>query len=128
MDNQSDLFNVREAMALFEGQVERFQKFAPMMCEDMRAQLDTMAKAVAEGDAPTAERCAHTVKGHAGALAGHRVRQLAYEAERHAKEGRMHEVETLVPRFKREVEAFSKAIQSTAAEELNRYAAGSAKS
>lgn len=122
MGNQSNTFDLKEAMTVFEGQLERFQKFAPMLCQDMREQVNALVMAVSESDAATAERCAHTIKGHASTLGGKETRQVAYDAELSAKAGKMDELQTLSTRLKREVENLTQAIESVDPVELRRYA------
>jgi two-component system, sensor histidine kinase and response regulator len=79
-----------------------FLKNAPDRMEEIRAGLE-------EGDAPRAERGAHSLKSSAGNLGAERLRRLCQYLEDAAEEGRLEDARALHPLV---LEAYRRTIQA----------------
>ncbi len=74
-------------------------KVIGLFVSDMPTLLETLRTALAGGDAPAAERAAHTLKSSAASVAAQELAQLAKSAEGGAREGRLHDVTLLLPQL-----------------------------
>jgi HPt (histidine-containing phosphotransfer) domain-containing protein len=61
--------------------------------EDIPQQIATLKGCLETGDAPGAERQAHSIKGAAANVGGERLREVALEMEKAGKAGEMDEVQ-----------------------------------
>ena len=73
---------------------------------DAPSLLLKLEKRLSLSDAPGAALEAHTLKGAAGAVAAHDLCSLAFSMERAARDGRLQEVSSLLPRTTEEFERF----------------------
>ena len=59
---------------------------------DIPVQLADLDQAIAAGDAKTAERVAHSIKGAAATVGGEALRAIAFECEQLSRDGRLDEL------------------------------------
>jgi len=71
---------------------------------DIPSQLEMLRKQLEGGDAPSARRQAHTIKGAAANLSAGRLRAAALEAEEAAKAGQLANLAALLPAVEHEFE------------------------
>jgi PAS domain S-box-containing protein len=80
---------------------------------ELPAQLQSLRRHLEEGDAPSARRGAHTIKGAAANLSAGTLRAAAYEAERAAAAGALDEVKAMLPVIEAQIERFRSATRQT---------------
>lgn len=62
---------------------------------DIPVQLEALDRAIAGGDAPTAQRAAHSIKGAAATVGAEQLRAIAYEGEILGRDGKLDELKAL---------------------------------
>lgn len=67
---------------------------------DIPEQFAALASALGAGDAKSAERVSHSIKGASATVGGERMRGIAFECETCGREGRLRELADLVPALK----------------------------
>jgi len=72
--------------------------------QDIPSQLEMLRKQLEDGDAPSARRQAHTIKGSAANLSAGALRAAAREAEEAAKAGELRHLAELLPSVEQEFE------------------------
>lgn len=72
---------------------------------DIPVQLDDLDKALAAGDAKTAERVAHSIKGASATVGGELLRGVAFECEQYGREARLDELKAKMPLLKEQYQA-----------------------
>lgn len=79
---------------------------------DTPARMREIAAAIAAGDAPTATRAAHSIKGSAGNFGASALAKVALEMEADAKQGRLAEMQAKTPVLEREFAAVRDALNA----------------
>ena len=79
--------------------------------EDIPAEMDSLAAAVAVGNAPTVELLAHTIKGAAANVGGEGLRSAALRMETAAKKGDLSGAQWLLKSIGQEFELLKAAIR-----------------
>lgn len=77
---------------------------------DIPMQLDNLDAALAAGDAKTAERVAHSVKGASATVGGELLRAVAFECEQYGRDSRLEELKAKVPELKTQYQALRAAL------------------
>jgi HPt (histidine-containing phosphotransfer) domain-containing protein len=80
------------------------ERLAREFLREIPSQLELLRKQLEEGDAPSARRQAHTVKGAAANLSAGALRAAALEAERAAEAGQLRTLAELIPSVEQEFE------------------------
>jgi HPt (histidine-containing phosphotransfer) domain-containing protein len=83
---------------------------AQRFLEDIPSQLSKLRKHLEEGDAASARRQVHTLKGAAATVSANGLRAVAFEAEQAARAGKLKEVAELLPRVEQQAELFKIAL------------------
>ena len=87
------------------------RKMIDLFLTHARERLDQIRDGLSNGSSETAETGAHTLKSSAGNVGAQRVQRLAQDAEDLAEEGRMGDLEELLPTLEREFNAACEALQ-----------------
>jgi len=92
----------REAMlARLMGDRELARVIVSGYLEEIPEELEALQRFLAAGDAPAAQRSAHSIKGASANVGGEAIRAAAYEAEKAARAGNLEAVAGLVPELER---------------------------
>lgn len=86
-----ETFDREAALTLVDGDEELLTELVEQFLEDYGPLLAELRSALEGGDAETAARAAHTLKGSASTLAAGRAAAAAYTVERLAREGKLGE-------------------------------------
>ena len=84
--------------------VEGFLDDIPQQIEALRGYLEA-------GDAPGAERQAHTIKGASANVGGEALRAVAFEMEKAGKEKNLDKLTMLLPKLEREFDRLRQAMK-----------------
>ncbi|MBL8534875.1 MAG: Hpt domain-containing protein [Betaproteobacteria bacterium] len=110
------LFGREEALDMIGGDEELLHDVVTIALEELSRQLAALRDALAAGDAPTARRHAHTMKGTVATLGAGAVREKALEVEHAARDSDL-------PSARVGLEALEPLV-GRLLEELRRYQAG----
>lgn len=83
------------------GQPDAVARIASRFLEETTERMVTLTAAVEHGDAPGVERAAHALKGVAGTVGAHEMRDLALQLEVLGREGRTTGARELVAALER---------------------------
>jgi PAS domain S-box-containing protein len=89
------------------------EKLVTGFLEDTPFQLQILRKQLEDGDAPSARRQAHKLKGAAATLSAEALRAVAYEAEQAAIAGQLDRLAELLPAMEGEFERVKVAVKSS---------------
>jgi HPt (histidine-containing phosphotransfer) domain-containing protein len=87
------------------------ERVAKGFLKDIPVQLRNLRKHLEEGDATSARRQAHTLKGAAATVSANALRAVAFEAEQAAGAGKLRDVVQLLPCVEQQVERFKSALE-----------------
>jgi len=79
------------------GDEELLQLVISTFLEELPRQFEAMKTCLEAGDAPGAERQAHTIKGAAASIGGEALREVAWEMEKSGKAGSLEGMSALLP-------------------------------
>jgi GAF domain-containing protein/CheY-like chemotaxis protein/HPt (histidine-containing phosphotransfer) domain-containing protein len=96
--------NLEAALGTVEGDRTLLAELAALFVQDYRGRLAELRQALEVGDARSAERAAHTLKGAAASLGALPSRQQAGEVERAARERRLEDATAALGRLELELE------------------------
>jgi GAF domain-containing protein/CheY-like chemotaxis protein len=96
--------NLEAVLGTVEGDRALLAELATLFVQDYRGRLAELRQALAAGDARSAERAAHGLKGAAASLGAVPSRQLASEVERAARERRLVDATAPLGRLELELE------------------------
>jgi len=85
--SEKEIYDRESAVARLGGDEELFNEIVGLFLKDAPPKMASIKSALAVEDAPTVRRLAHSLKGAAAHLGAGRVKKLACEVERAAKEG-----------------------------------------
>jgi HPt (histidine-containing phosphotransfer) domain-containing protein len=115
-DTSAPLFGREEALNMIGGDEDLLNEVADLARGEIPKQLAALHAALDAGDAPTAHRHAHTLKGTVATLGAERVRDAAFVAEQAARHADLDSaraatvaLDTLVTRLVAELTAHLKA-------------------
>ena len=77
---------------------------------DIPVQLADLDKALIKGDAGTAERVAHSIKGAAATVGGETFRAIGLECEQAGREGRLEDLRLKLPELKSQYQILKAAL------------------
>ena len=81
--------------------------------DDTPSQLCILRKQLEDGDAPSARRQAHKLKGAAATLSAGALREAAFQAEQAAMAGQLQKLAEILPLMEGEFERVKAAVQAT---------------
>ncbi len=105
------VFDLEVSLARLDGDRELFANMAQFFAEDSPGLLDSVRGALQAGDAETAERAAHSLKGLAANFSAEDAVQSAFQVERAAKAGKLQSAAASLGQLEREVQRLRKALQ-----------------
>lgn len=77
---------------------------------DIPVQLENLDAALAAGDAKTAERVSHSIKGASATVGGELLRDVAFECEKFGRDSKLEELKAQVPEMKTRYQALRAAL------------------
>jgi HPt (histidine-containing phosphotransfer) domain-containing protein len=107
-DNVFDRAGLLKRLAGNQGLAERLVK---EFLDDTPTQLCILRKQLEEGDAESARRQAHKLKGAAATLSAGALRDVAFQAELAATAGQLHKLAELLPTLEGEFERVKAVLQ-----------------
>lgn len=87
--DDNPVFNIRQLLQSTDGDQELAGQITGMFLGDTPAQISALNAALDAGDAKTAERVAHSIKGAAATVGGDRLRHTAFACECLARDGKL---------------------------------------
>ena len=93
------LFNEAKYLSSLADDEELAHELLDAFFDDSPKRIANLQKAIAAGDASTASKLAHSLKGMCGVVRAERLSELAFDMERLAKDGHMDKVETRFDAF-----------------------------
>ena len=97
------MFNYNAALDIASGKPALLKRILNAFAGDAPKRLKALSAALESGDAPTAEREAHSLKGAASNIAAETVRTRASEAERACNCGDLAKAKELLPLLTQDV-------------------------
>jgi len=97
-----EVFDRAQALEATGGDEELLREIVSIFLEDYSRMVDELGTAIARGDAETARRAAHTLKGSVAVLGGKALSAAAKEAEEHARAGDLEATGAAFARVERE--------------------------
>ena len=91
------VFDKATLMNRVMGDEELLQLVISTFLEELPRQFEAMKTCLEGGDAPGAERQAHTIKGAAASIGGEALREVAWEMEKSGKAGSLEGMSALMP-------------------------------
>jgi len=104
-------FDYAISVARLGGDPELFLDIVEIFLEDNPLSLEQAAQALAQGDAETLQRAAHTLKGMSANFAAAGAVAAAYAVELHAREGRMANAAGCFPQLQSQVQQLDAALR-----------------
>lgn len=83
------VFDKRILLASTCDDKELAEQVVEVFLTDIPVQLKDLDQALTDGDAKTAERISHSIKGASATVGGERLRELAFECEQLGREGNL---------------------------------------
>ena len=90
---------------------ELVAQVAGVFLADIPVQLVDLEKALATGDAKTAERVAHSIKGASATVGGESLRDIAFDCEQLGRDGRLDELHDKLADLRARYEELSQALR-----------------
>ncbi len=112
---RSDVLTVWDRTDLLErlmGDEELARTILDGFLVDIPRQTQALRSFLEAGDAPGAERQAHTIKGASATVGGEALREAAFEMEQAARTGDLEAVWALLEKLETRFEEFKKAIET----------------
>lgn len=75
---------------------ELASQVAGIFLNDIPKQIASLKEALATGDAKTAERTAHSIKGASATVGAEQLREVSFRGEQFGRDGRLDELSALV--------------------------------
>lgn len=100
MENKS-VFDMQKLMDSTCDDRELAAQVVEVFFADIPVQLDDLDQALHDGDAKTAERIAHTIKGASATVGAELLRMAAYECEALGKDGSLDVLQEKTPELRR---------------------------
>jgi HPt (histidine-containing phosphotransfer) domain-containing protein len=88
------------------------RKMIDLFLTHAKERLDQIKEGLSIGNAEAAETGAHTLKSSAGNVGAQRVQRMAQEAEDYAEQGRLDDLQTLLPSLEQEFDAACDALRA----------------
>lgn len=107
-----DMATLEELLNLDDGATGLVMEMAGLFQEDGPLRITQLKEACAAGDHQAAGESAHALKGAAGTLGAVRLRALAGEAERLARQNDLPAIQRLIPSLEASYPVFMEALQA----------------
>jgi CheY-like chemotaxis protein/HPt (histidine-containing phosphotransfer) domain-containing protein len=102
------VFDRDELLERLGGREDAMGRFIEMFVRNVAVYMESLISAIERGDGEQMRIQAHTIKGAAGNISAHRVRETAATMEADAREGRLEESACLLQRLKDDIQEFNK--------------------
>lgn len=115
-DDKLNIFDLDDALERLGGDREILEDIFEVFSETYPDQLSELKKAIDDGDAPTVERAAHTLKGSVGVFSAIKSYETAFRLEIMGREGQLEETEAEYSTLEQEVKELDEALTKTLSE------------
>jgi two-component system, sensor histidine kinase and response regulator len=112
-NGQSDIFNAEDLLKRLMGDEELARPIIAGFLDDIHKQIDALKAYLANGDAPSVQRQAHTIKGAAANVSCNNLRDVALEMEKAGKTGDLDRAGILMPRVEEQFEVLKGTLKRT---------------
>ena len=107
-----ETLDLRAAAARVPGGLPGVRRLAEVFLPECRELMATLAREIPEGDAPTAKRAAHTLKGSSDLFGGVKTRDLAFRLETMIREGELSSCGDLLQELQQEVRLMTRGLEN----------------
>ncbi|MCC8189499.1 MAG: Hpt domain-containing protein [Planctomycetes bacterium] len=104
------VFNMEQLLNSTCDDRELASQVVGVFLSDIPVQLQELDKALAAGDAKTAERVAHSIKGASATVGGCLLRDVAFACEQYGREARLADLQSRVRDLRDSFEALKTAL------------------
>lgn len=94
---ESTVFDRQQLVDSTNGDEELAAQVVEIFFADIPEQLTELDQALQAGDAHTAERAAHSIKGASATIGGMALRETAFVCEKLGKDGKLEEMKGMLP-------------------------------
>ena len=115
-DDLPCIFDLDDALEKVGGDREILEEILVVFSDSYPDQLSELKNAIDNGDAPTVERAAHTLKGSVGTFSAKKALETAFRLETMGRDGNLQEAAAVYPKLEQEVEELEAALKATLSE------------
>jgi two-component system sensor histidine kinase/response regulator len=108
-----DAFDSAELLEYFEGDRQLLREVVNLFIEDYPRRLAELRTALARGDAQTAHRAAHSLKGSVGNFAANAAVEAAARVETLSRDGNLHHALAACPELEKQIDRLHRALLLT---------------
>lgn len=116
MDDET-VFDLSQIMVAVADDRELAAQVIGVFLSDIPTQLADLEAAIKQKDAATAQRVAHSIKGASATVGAEELRSVAFEGELLGRDGRLDELEALVPEIRERFTVAARAMREAGFEE-----------
>jgi len=106
-----DIFDLSKALEVMGGDFEFFKEIAGIFLDSSRDSISMIRESIANGDAESLERSAHSLKGAVSSFGAKQTFEAAYQLERIGKAGKLTEASVVLSELEHECDLLKAAIK-----------------
>ncbi len=113
------IFNKEQLLTMSANDEELASQVAGVFLFDTPRQLATLKEAITSGQTKEAERTVHSIKGASATVGGEVLREIAFQGEQLAREGKLNELSAMIPELDAQFAVLKAALEDAGYEEMN---------